>query len=63
MPPKERKLPEMKETVVIPPEHRIKRKASPWVQHVQDWAKSHNTTFFRALKMPECKDSYHSSKK
>jgi len=63
MPPKERKLPEMKETVVIPPEHRIKRKASPWVQHVQDWAKSHNTTFFKALKMPECKDSYHSSKK
>ena len=52
----------MKETVVIPPEHKIGKKASPWQDHVRAFAKQHQTTFFKALTMPECKNSYHSKK-
>ena len=53
----------MKEnSVVIPEEHRIKKKASPWVEHVREFAKQHQTTFFKSLTMPDCKNSYHSKK-
>ena len=61
--PKKLPISMMKETVVIPPEHRIPKKASAWVTHVRDFAKQHGTTFFKALKMPECRESYHSGKK
>ena len=60
MPPKDRTLPKMK--VEIPVEHRIPKKPSPWVNHVREFAKTHNTTFFKALKMPECRESYHQGK-
>ena len=63
MPPKERKLPVMETKVVIPAEHRIPRKASGWIEHVRAYAKAHNTTFFLALKIPEVRETYHSSKK
>ena len=60
MPPKERVLPKMK--VEIPVEHRIPKKASPRVNHVRQWAKEHNMTFFKSLKEPDCKSSYHEGK-
>ena len=60
-----KKLPNsmMKDTVVIPPEHKIAKKASPLVNHVREWAKAHNKSFFSSLKEPDCKNSYHSTKK
>ena len=60
MPPKERVLPKME--VEIPVEHRIPKKASPWVNHVRQWAKEHNKSFFSSLKEPECRESYHQGK-
>ena len=60
--PKKMPISMMKETVVIPPEHKIAKKASPWQDHVREFAKQHQTTFFKALTMPECKNSYHSKK-
>ena len=60
--PKKLPISMMKDTVVIPEEHRIKKKASPWQDHVREFAKQHQTTFFKALKMPECRESYHSKK-
>ena len=61
--PKKLPISMMKDTVVIPEEHRIKKKASPWVNHVREWAKAHNKSFFSSLKEPDCKNSYHSTKK
>jgi len=52
----------MKDSVVIPEEHKIAKKASPWVNHVREWSKAHNKSFFSALKEPDCKSSYHSKK-
>ena len=52
----------MKETVEIPVEHRIAKKASPWQDHVREWSKAHNMTFFKSLKEPDCKNSYHQGK-
>ena len=60
--PKKMPISMMKETVVIPAEHKIAKKASPWQDHVRAFAKQHETTFFKALTMPECKNSYHSKK-
>ena len=61
MPQKDRILPKMK--IEIPAEHRIPKKASPWVQHVREWSKAHNKSFFKSLKEPDCKNSYHQGKK
>ena len=61
--PKKLPISMIKETVEIPVEHRIPKKASAWVTHVRDFAKQNNTTFFKALTMPGCKESYHSGKK
>ena len=61
--PKKLPISMMKETVVIPPEHRIPKKAGAWQNHVREFAKQHQTTFFKALTMPGCKESYHSAKK
>ena len=61
--PKKMPISMMKETVVIPEAHRIKKKASPWVEHVREFAKQHQTTFFKSLTMSDCKNSYHSAKK
>ena len=61
--PKKMPISMMKETVVIPAEHKIAKKASPWQDHVREWSKAHNMTFFKSLKEPDCKNSYHSAKK
>ena len=61
--PKKLPISMMKDTVVIPPEHKIAKKASPWQDHVREWSKAHQTTFFKALSMPGCKESYAAGKK
>jgi len=60
--PKKMPISMMKETVEIPAEHKIGKKASPWINHVREWSKAHNKSFFSALKEPDCKNSYHSKK-
>ena len=61
--PKKLPISMMKDTVLIPEEHRIKKKASPWQDHFRERSKAHNMTLFKSLKEPDCKNSYHSSKK
>ena len=34
------------------------KKTNSWIRHVQDYAKSHNMTYFKALKDPKLKESY-----
>jgi hypothetical protein len=31
---------------------------NPWVEHVRNYARDHNMTYFCALSQPECKTSY-----
>ena len=60
--PKKLPISMMKNSVVIPEEHKIAKKASPWVSHVREWSKAHNKSSFSSLKEPDCKNSYHSKK-
>jgi hypothetical protein len=35
---------------------------SAWTDHIKEFAKQHGVNFAEAMKMPECKSSYHSKK-
>ena len=61
--PKKLPISMMKEnSVVIPEEHRIPKKAGAWVEHVREFAKQNNMKFFAAMKDEKCKTSYHNKK-
>jgi len=34
------------------------KKSNSWIRHVQEFAKSHNMTYFKALKDPKVKEGY-----
>ena len=35
---------------------------NPWIEHIKEFARTHNTSYGCALTMPDCKASYHAKK-
>jgi hypothetical protein len=38
--------------------HKGANKGNPWMNHVRDFAKKHDLTYWEAMKNPRCKTSY-----